>query len=59
MSEDTVVESSGSGEGGYVGILDVAVIGGLLVVAVILIIRFRRQRMEDHKSLRKLSVVSR
>lgn len=57
MPEDRGVEPPEGADGGYVGILDVAVIGGLVVVLLILALRFRRRRLEEKKSLRKLSVV--
>lgn len=59
MSEDRGAESPVSVEGGYVGILDVAVVGGLLVVVLALAIRYRRRQLENPDNLRKLSVLSR
>lgn len=57
MSEDeasTVAHSSGEEEG-FLGVLDVVLLLGLLAVVVLLVLRFVRRRGEQQK-LRKLSI---
>lgn len=57
MSEEeasTQAHSSGEGEG-FLGVLDVVLLLGFLIVAVLLVLRFLRKRREQQK-LRKLSI---
>ena len=48
------------GDGGAVsvGVLDVVIIAGLVAVVVVLLMRFRRKRMEDKNTLRSLKVMA-
>lgn len=61
MSEgvDTEAVGGGGGEGLQVGVLDAVLLGGLVVVVVALLVRFRRKRLEEQNNLRSLKVVNR
>lgn len=54
--EETSTQAHSSGEGeGFLGVLDVVLLLGLLAVVVLLVLRFLKKRREE-KKLRKLSI---
>lgn len=57
MAESSETTATDAGEGLQVGVVDVVLLTGLVVVLVALVLRFRRKKQEE-QDLRSLKVVT-